>query len=252
MKVSTLLILLLIFSCKRPGYKDNPDAEATYISEKTQIFNKDSSRVLMNYNESKVMLDSLSYNKEGNLHGLQMTFDAVTKVKQYYTYVKGEKTGEMLSYYPSGSLEYKADLFKGLNYGVNIFYYENGIIQSYECKDSEERLVYQRDYDTSGQIIKSEGFLAYYYGLNSDTINLNDSLYFHIIMGRPPNSNVNLYIGDLLSYFAQYTNEKYPRYIELAKDTGGNYRKVFIEITDTISGHKEQIIDTVFTYVKAQ
>lgn len=248
-KIYTLILLFFLISCSSDHSIDKL-GEGTLFSEEKEVINVDGSKVLIRYNGSKVMLDSLSYNAKGNLHGLVMIFDTTTRVKQYYNYINGEKTGKMTSYYPSGDIEYIASFIKGGNIGENIFYYEDGGLKSYECKDYNERLMYQRDYDSLGNVIRSDGFLIYYYGINRDTISLDDSLYFEFEMGRPPHCDVRLFIGDSLNRFADYTNIQYPTYFEHPKDIGVVSRRIFYEITDTISGVKEQVVRDVLTYVK--
>lgn len=248
-KIYIAILFFFFISCSN-NHSIDELGEGVLFSEETEVINKDGSRVLVRYNGSKVILDSLSYNEKGDLHGLVMIFDTTTRVKQYYTYVNGEKTGKMTSYYPSGDIEYIASFIKNGNIGENIFYYEDGGLKSYECKDYNERLVYQRDYDSLGNVIRSDGFLIYYYGMNRDTISLVDSLYFEFEMGRPPHCDVRLFIGDSLNSFADYINIQYPTYVERPTEKGCISRRIFYEITDTVSGVKEQVVRDVLTYVK--
>jgi hypothetical protein len=244
----TILIIFGLISCSEDNSEDNH--EGTFFSEEIETRNKNGTSSKMKFNEKHILTDSVSYNNNGDLHGVIMHLDTEENIKEYYTYKDGVKNGEVkYYYYPDGILKFKGIYVNDINHGENYFYDKNGRITAYEFVDSKGRLVFQRTYDSLGEIKKSEGFLGYYNRLNKDTISLSDSLYIELIMGRPPFTNVYLYIGDSLKPFTIYTNASHPAYIESPKDTGWVSRRVSYEIVDTISGNKEHYSDYVVTYV---
>ena len=97
--------------------------------------------------------------KDGLLNGACYWFFSNGKLEQNVTYINGEAEGHAYFFYKSGALKSRRLYLNGkpVGYAENYFDHSTGIIHSIFKFNEDGRLVYKREFDSSGKVIKEEG-----------------------------------------------------------------------------------------------
>ena len=179
------LIIFVTFSCK-----NNNNIIKEYYSDGM-------------LKEKYIMKDSL-------LHGFYEKYYRNGNVFIKCNYENGLRQGEYFEYYKSGELKAKANFNNGI-YDTLISFYKNGAIEMKKIKNVKQKKIivyeyfengelrsylisrnihdgfFKRNYNKNNNEIKDEGTIVGMVKLIEDSIFVNDSVTFYILMARPPN-----------------------------------------------------------------
>ncbi len=145
-------------------------------------------------------------------------------IKEEINYSNGLKEGSHTSYYRDGSIESKIQFKKGVREGTSewhfpngkiketsnwinnkafgnaIFYYENGMPETFCSYDFADHTRYLIKYDSNGKKIKEEGTVLGQFLLdgNFDSIAINKPMVAKVSVAVPPDSKVVVFVGELI------------------------------------------------------
>ena len=196
------------------------------------------------------------YNKNGAVE-VQEQWD---KGAQDSAWVWYHKNGEIdqIDYWDKGTLLFVDTIVnEGHAQGQRIHYYKNGKIRVYEFYQFNE-LMYSREYNSNGDIIKEKGKIPADVVYNSDLLNIGDKYHMVISVGLLPEWDANLEIVDVTNGKREIVKKIHNRkgfekvywgYRIIVEDKSikaGTY-KWLVNITVTDENGKEMKYSKVFT-----
>lgn len=156
------------------------------------------------------------------------------------------------SYYPSGKLKFKIDLVEGKKRGQGFLYFEkSGALKAYIYYADNSEVMYRRDYNESGTLIKEEGSLApERLWLNKVNFKVGETMEGTVFTIEPPKCHIKVYSGkyDLQKgvlinkeELAQSEVDGFYRYKKTFENQGDYYWGVYFELgCETLLSEKER------------
>jgi antitoxin component YwqK of YwqJK toxin-antitoxin module len=102
---------------------------------------------------------SLGYYKDTSMHGQFFWFYPDGKISQVATYVNGVVNGQLYQFYQSGALRSVFIYKDGKQVGYSEEYYDHsvGLLKAIRVFNENEKMIFIREYDSTGKIIRQEG-----------------------------------------------------------------------------------------------
>jgi len=202
-------------------------------------------------NSNGIITDSLTYNRNGELHGFIKSTDKEGFVI-YIDYKNGAKDGIYKDFYKNKNLHINGHFNDGKKWREWIEYRENGVVSRYEAYTPEEDLVYLRIYDEKGKLKSKSGeaFMFYSFKPEDSIIYVDNTLLANIFIAYPPNcilkARTILYNPqDSIVNVMEYTFNKAFVLIKEHFESVGTYRmKTYWIMKDTIENEIEKGISS--------
>lgn len=170
--------------------------------------------------------------KDNKKEGLEKSYYRSGKIKHIGLNSSGKQDSMWIWYYESGVLEETANWINGASHGENISYYTNGMIKMFRFYFFGD-LIYVREYDSSGNVIKEEGRIPIGIAYNKNNLKVGELFNMVILAGLLPQWNAILEIRDGEGKIIKKINDK----SGFEKVLWGN-RVVIKEITSSEGAYK--------------
>lgn len=159
--------------------------------EEIVLNDSNNTRIVKRYYEDGALKDSVPYLGD-NIYGIRKFFDRKENLVYFVEYKDGQKNGQDLAYYSSGSLSYKGQRFEDKQVGEWMFYHPNGKLLTYECFAFTGDRMYIRKYDTTGTLISSNGVGLIDMKVKWDSVEVNQPFDARIFLANPPDCKGHL------------------------------------------------------------
>lgn len=177
----TWLLCLFLYSCTEND-KLKFETTITKINDSTELHVK---------KQANVVLDSITY-INGKVNGL-------TKIDKgshfiYREFTNDVPNGKTFGIYKNGHYRDKGFFLNGNPFSDYFLYRENGKLDRYQCFDFIGHQTFYMTFNENEEIIKTGGFLMYYY--RTLIQKEKDSVSIDILIGEPPLCEVNVFVGE--------------------------------------------------------
>lgn len=162
-KVIILLSLFLFCSCqneqekillKKIFYKNGNLKEEVYKKGDT-VFGR------IYYDDGKVKQYIRTYNidpTDSFLNGHSITYFKNGNTEFDFYYKRDKLNGTKKSYFPNGNISEVMNYREDIPYGMRVIYYADNKLKGISFRNKEGEVIYHRNYDKGGNIVKEEGF----------------------------------------------------------------------------------------------
>ena len=199
MQKSVIFILILLFdSCV-----EDKSFKTTYYSSgerKEEYFYTDNDTlkdgVVKTYFRSGE-LQSESYYEMGVLEGDKTAYFKTGQVKERMALHNGKINGRYYAYFDDGQLKSDMSIVKGVKVGKALTYYETGLLQYYVFSNTLGDVVYIREYDGNGNLLKVQGKPMAQIIFINQRLAPGETLTVEMYLANPPDMAYELLAGEI-------------------------------------------------------
>lgn len=217
---SYIILFIIVAAC------GSPKSEEEFI-----VQNGDTLRIIREYDlegnlksERMIDKDSLTqgtgkiFYEDGTLHaelsfkddkkdGLEKSYYKSGKIKHTGLNRLGKQDSIWIWYYNSGAIEEMASWINGASHGEDISFYKNGNVKMFRFYHFGN-LLYIREYDSVGNIVKDEGKMPLSIAYNRNNFKTGEIFNMVILVGLLPLWNATLEICDEQGKIIKKVNHK--------------------------------------------